>query len=166
MVLTNMVNSLSESTKLPKIINKKTFAMFKLFIECFTKKYFQFSGRAGRREYISFRIIIFVIKISLSIVILLLEYNKAQYQIKVIFVVLTIIFKIFYIIPYISLSMRRLHDMNLSGSWHIIFVTFLIILGIFYGKEIPILIHFFTYQIALMSIKGTNGPNKYGEQPR
>ena len=84
--------------------------MFKLFIECFTKRYFQFSGRAGRREYISFGIIAFIIEILLEVAVMFLEYNNAQYQIKVIFVALTIIFKISYIIPSISLSMRRLQQ--------------------------------------------------------
>ena len=139
--------------------------MFRLFIECFTKKYFQFSGRAGRKEYISFGIIAFIIRVSLSAVILLLKYIEPSSLITIIFILLNIAFVFLYIIPYISLSVRRFHDINLSGLWYMAFAIFLILLKIFYGSPSYLLAEF-ALDIVLMLIKGTNGPNKYGEQPQ
>ncbi|MCF8494751.1 MAG: DUF805 domain-containing protein [Rickettsiaceae bacterium] len=49
-----------------------------------------------------------------------------------------------------------MHDLNLSGWWQIIFI----IGSIFISKIISIIVF-----IILLFLKGTPGPNKYGEPP-
>lgn len=58
----------------------------------------------------------------------------------------------------VAVSIRRLHDANLTG-W--------IYLGLLIGLVIPI-VNFlvFLVYIVLMALPGTDGPNKYGEDPK
>lgn len=59
------------------------------------------------------------------------------------------------IIPALSLTVRRMHDIGLSGWWYLLVI---VISGLF---------HFFgpIFNIFLIVMPGTSGPNKYGNEP-
>lgn len=112
-------------------------------INCITKKYAVFKGRSSRKEYIYFSIFF---ELLCGIVI----FVENQYRNSWLFIIISLSFAIF-IIPHISINVRRFHDVNKSGWW------FLISTIIPFG--------FFISSIALFFIKGTPGPNKYGKPP-
>lgn len=82
------------------------------------KKYFVFDGRATRSEYWQFILINIVIGFLLSLlaIALKLEISSNGHSI------LTELFAISIIIPTISVSVRRIHDIGLSGWWGFIFI--------------------------------------------
>lgn len=62
------------------------------------------------------------------------------------------------LVPNIAVTVRRLHDRDLSGWWY---------LGLFVAGLIPVInflsgIAFFV----VMCLKGTNGPNRFGPDPK
>ena len=63
---------------------------------------------------------------------------------------LWIVFILFYI-PYVCVQIRRMHDMNISGYWYILFLSI---------NHTPLVI---IKWIILGCIRGTRGTNKYGE---
>lgn len=71
----------------------------------------------------------------------------------------------------VSISVKRLHDLNLSGYWIILPLFFLagfLIFGLLFDEEqasFPLIMVGFLYissGIILFFVKGTNGDNKYG----
>lgn len=113
--------------------------MFKLFLETITKKYFQFSGRASRKEYISFVILNSLI----SILINTLFFVSHKWSI-----IMSFSYLIFSFPPALTLTVRRLHDINLNGWWYLLNFIFS-----------PVVF------IMLCFIKGNKKKNKYGEPP-
>ena len=92
------------------------------FILCMTKKFFKFSGRASRKEYwmfFLFMMICYAIAIALDMNLGLWDEVEA---IGLFSGMLILIF----IIPYTSLTCRRLHDINKSGWFQLIFIIPLI----------------------------------------
>lgn len=61
-------------------------------------------------------------------------------------------------LPGLSVTVRRLHDRNMSGWW---------ILGVAVGMIIPFvnLIVIIAY-IVILAMEGTSGPNKFGADPK
>jgi uncharacterized membrane protein YhaH (DUF805 family) len=85
-------------------------------------KFLTFDGRAKRSEYWTFVLINVVVSFLLSFI---------SPEIGAIFVLLTII-------PHITVSVRRLHDINLSGWWAILFIPTafpMLIVGFIDSKE-------------------------------
>jgi uncharacterized membrane protein YhaH (DUF805 family) len=82
------------------------------------KKYATFSGRAPRAEYWWFYLATIVVQIPLSIV------DKALAD----WGPLSSLFSLVILLPWLAVSVRRLHDINRSGWWLLAF--FLIILAI------------------------------------
>lgn len=110
------------------------------------KNYAVFNGRARRMEYWMF--VLFNIIISLILAIfgqsLFKNGNIAEPQL------LNNIYSLIILLPTIAVSVRRLHDLDKSGWW---FLLFLIpIIG-------TILMVFFFVQ------QGTSGRNRFGEDP-
>ena len=92
------------------------------FILCMTKKFFKFSGRASRKEYwmfFLFMMICYAIAIALDMSLGLWDEVEA---IGLFSGMLILVF----IIPYTSLTCRRLHDINKSGWFQLIFIIPLI----------------------------------------
>ena len=88
------------------------------FILCMTKKFFKFSGRASRKEYwmfFLFMMICYAIAIALDMSLGLWDEVEA---IGLFSGMLILVF----IIPYTSLTCRRLHDINKSGWFQLIFI--------------------------------------------
>lgn len=85
-------------------------------------KFADFNGRAKRSEYWTFVLISGIVSFLLSFI---------SPEIGAIFVLLTII-------PHISVSVRRLHDINLSGWWALLFIPTafpMLIVGFIDSKE-------------------------------
>ena len=97
---------------------------------CFVK-YTDFSGRASRSEFWLFTLFLFIV----SIVLLFLDpmlAGEAFLEYDDIFAPLGTIFSIITFIPAISVTARRLHDVNRSGWWMLIFFTVIGIVPLLY----------------------------------
>jgi uncharacterized membrane protein YhaH (DUF805 family) len=105
------------------------------------KKYATFDGRARRKEYWMFQLINTIILIGLLIL---------SFTISSSFALIVAIYTIGIFAPSIAVTVRRLHDIDKSGSW------ILISLVPFIGG-----IWFFI----LTCTEGTYGPNSYGTDP-
>lgn len=115
----------------------------KYFILAF-KNWNKFNGRANQAEYWYFTLFYFIISIILSVVdFSLLGYDPMD---ATSMGVLSGLFNIVCIIPSLSVTVRRLHDVNKSG-WNMLWS--LTIIGAFYVLYLEI-------------IKGSEGDNDYG----
>ena len=117
-------------------------------IETCFKKSFQIKGRASRSEYWWFNLVYimgWVILFSIDKPAIYDESGFYDSLIKIIFFIFLIM-----IIPGISVSIRRLHDINKSGA--LLFINIIPIIG-------PLLIFF------MLIKEGTKGKNDYGQDP-
>lgn len=133
---------------------------------CLGQKYFVFSGRAARSEFWWFTLFWYIIPFLFFALLLMLGSfaSIASGNVDGVFAggvgIVLIIFGLFMLAlipPLISVTVRRFHDVDLSGWW---------LLGCFLGGFIPIVGFFLTlapYIVGL--IKGTTGDNKYGPDP-
>jgi uncharacterized membrane protein YhaH (DUF805 family) len=92
---------------------------YQILINGFTRKYFSFSGRANRTEY-------WILTTFVTALNFIPEFNHfvlgnalQSYHVLELFYSLV---SILLIIPSISVVVRRLHDINLSGYWSLIIV--------------------------------------------
>ena len=123
---------------------------FDLAIECITKNYASFKGRASRSEYWSYIIIA-----ALPSYLLLFyvggwidsnpDSDSFQATIGVLF---TLIIFLVLFLPTLAVTVRRLHDLNRSGWW--------VLLTMIPGVYLLLLIAFL--------FKGSAGENKYGPE--
>jgi len=110
-------------------------------------KYADFSGRASRAEYWNFMLfnLIFFFAISfLDILLGTFDFEIGRGILGTLYIFATII-------PSLSVTIRRLHDVGESGWMHLI--VFVPIFG-------PI------YLLYLLSKKGDPGKNEYGPKPK
>lgn len=111
------------------------------------KKYADFSGRARRKEYWMFTLLLVVLGFVLGIVEGVLGLSGAVGP----YGPLSLLFLLAIIVPSIAVGVRRLHDTGRSGWWMLIaLVPFIggIVLLVFYVLD------------------GTRGPNEYGPDPK
>ena len=99
--------------------------------ECLTIKYACFKGRASRKEYWSLWLFSQLISLLLGLVLF--------WGSLVAFEFLSDLVSILLIVPFLAVSVRRLHDVNMSGWWVLTLI-------------VPLVVSF---------MKGTEGPNKY-----
>ena len=124
------------------------------------KKYFDFNGRASRSEYWYF----WLFGWAINIILLTLAFKVS----KVFFWIEVIVF-LAMIIPWISLTARRLHDANKTG-WYQLAPA---VAGALTRIPIPSIGIIFTvlniilaiYLFVLYASRGTEGSNKYGNYP-
>ncbi len=108
---------------------------------CF-KKYAEFSGRALRSEFWWFALFCFIGGIVTGVIdVMILGYSAESYG------PINIIFSVITFLPALAVGARRLHDINKSGWWQLLFIT---IIGI-------ILL------IIWWATKGKSKKNKYGQ---
>ena len=129
-----------------------------LIIDSFTKKYFQLRSRASRKEYCAF--IFFSIFCDLLIKTLFFLSYK-------VFIVISFLYLVFIFIPALTITVRRLHDLNLSGYWNFMIIPISCCLAIDKYKNISLIagIIIIIFTLLLMFFKGTSTSNKYGEPP-
>lgn len=129
--------------------------MFNLFIKCITEDYFNFHGRANRKEYISFILSYVIISFIYRFVTLYFGYSINLMS-------LFFILKLFLILPFINLNTRRLHDLGYSGFFQIILITAIISEKYFWYK--PAIIIEIIFVLLLSILKSTEKHNKYGKE--
>lgn len=117
-----------------------------LVIQAVTKKYFQFSGRASRKEY--WLLILFYTVLNIIAGILDVSFGLINLESGVGTFGLIVFVALF--IPSLSACIRRLHDKDKSG-WFCL-LLFIPLIG-----AIVLLVWFCS--------KGTDGPNRFGEDP-
>ncbi|MBO7611102.1 MAG: DUF805 domain-containing protein [Elusimicrobia bacterium] len=108
------------------------------FTDIVFKHFFDFKGRAGRKVFWLF---------TLNTIIIDLVLSYFLNNLGVVGVILSVAFSILLFFPTLGLDVRRLHDINLSGWWVLIFI-------------IPIL--GFVALLVFACTPGTEGENKYG----
>ena len=85
------------------------------------------------------------------------------------YLIISIIISIGIFVPYISLTIRRFHDINLSGWWYLFYCVLpLAIILIAFVSSLYLmflLLIMFIYFVYLMAKKGTEGPNEFGNDP-
>ncbi|WP_295703177.1 DUF805 domain-containing protein [Haemophilus sputorum] len=121
-------------------------SLFTYFIEAFTKNYVNFKGRARRKEYWGFTLFYALIFAILG-----------AFAFTGIGVILFLVVFVVTLPPSISLTVRRLHDINLSG-WFTLYMLIMLIPVI--GEVIAIII-----SIVIGVVQGSAESNKFGENP-
>lgn len=121
-------------------------SLFTYFIEAFTKNYVNFKGRSRRKEYWGFTLFYALIFAILG-----------AFAFTGIGVILFLVVFVVTLPPSISLTVRRLHDINLSG-WFTLYMLIMLIPVI--GEGIAIII-----SIVIGVVQGSAKSNKFGENP-
>jgi uncharacterized membrane protein YhaH (DUF805 family) len=133
------------------------------------KKIIDFKSRANRTEYIYYIIVQVIYNISLY-PIHTLYLKKTPLFVLYFFVLIQIIF----VLITFSLNIRRLHDINISGLWYILYIIVTsLIYFYFVGKDDGFSLRtkiigyssFVFMKLFLIFFKGTPGANKYGDPP-
>ncbi|MEJ6950107.1 DUF805 domain-containing protein [Natronospora cellulosivora (SeqCode)] len=106
------------------------------------KNYAEFSGRARRTEYWMFFLFDMIFTFIASIL------DTIVFGAPSVFLFL---YTLFTIIPFLAVTVRRLHDTNRSGWYY--FVQLIPFIGVI-------------WYLILLCLEGTNGPNSYGEDPK
>lgn len=109
------------------------------------KKYFEFSGRAGRREYWVYTLINILILAGIGLLASLVGGASGNLIKQVQNLYSLVVF-----IPSLAVAIRRLHDTNRSGWW--LLLSFVPLVG-------PIVL------IVLMLLSSQPEDNKYGPNP-
>ena len=135
------------------------------------KRYFEFQGRSRRLEFWMFSLLNVIVFTVLAAITLGTgatmdrmanadpENPLAIYQILFSGVgLLMVVWWLVALIPSISVSVRRLHDREMTGWWYLGFVILSLIPLIGFVASIAV--------IVVMALPGTPGPNKYGPSPK
>lgn len=127
------------------------------------KLFFSREGRLGRQKYLIANGLILGVPLAIGLVLYLLSSLFSQYEqvLSGVYGVLGIILFLvssFAFYFHINFVTKRFHDLNLSG-W-VVFITILI--GAFGVVGIVLII---LVELWLMFRKGTNGTNKFGDDP-
>ena len=117
-------------------------AIKSLYLSVLKDKYAQFNGRASRTEYWTFTLV----NAAISIVLILIERAFGGQGSGF----LSTIFGFGVLIPGIAVLIRRLHDTDRSGWWALLAVLPLANLVL----------------LAFMFFDGTQGANRFGENPK
>jgi uncharacterized membrane protein YhaH (DUF805 family) len=110
---------------------------------CILEKYCDFKGRAQRSELWWFYLFTIIVYLICNHLMLSPDLNMHQ-------LIGLAIIEVFFVLPNIAVSVRRLHDTNKSGSLY--FLMMIPLVGPF------ILLY-------LCTLPGTPGPNKFGPDP-
>jgi uncharacterized membrane protein YhaH (DUF805 family) len=119
------------------------------FIDCITKNYANFNGRARRKEYWMYVLFNCLLGIVLNFIALI--FGSISHSLLSVMVFVQCIISLALIIPGLAVTVRRLHDINKSGWW--------ILIGL-----IPLIGAIVLFVFACLD--STPGSNQYGENPK
>ena len=140
------------------------------------KRYADFSGRSRRKEFWSFALLNLIVSaVLLGPIYVSMIGSMAALQdgtldpaaaeaamatggITMVLAVLGGIWGLATLIPNIAVSVRRLHDRDMSGWWYLGFIVLAIIPLVGLVAAIAYLV--------LMFLEGTKGPNRFGPDPK
>ncbi len=92
----------------------------------FGKNYFSIKGRASRREYLAVSLLFILYYFLLSFLILFIAMISVLTGETIIIIkILSIVLYCYLIIPLITMSVRRFHDINMSGWWTLLLTPLL-----------------------------------------
>lgn len=138
----------------------------------FSEKYFSFSGRLNR---IRFFLRMLFIRVAGALIIAGLVFVGLLLGLFGFVVIgFAIVVSVAVVIADISLTVRRLHDLNLSGFWYLGLIGLGLVSGFLegmYETETPLFliiiinITLFIATLLLIFWPGTKGPNRFGRDP-
>lgn len=147
-------------------------------ISSFFRNYAVFSGRSSRSEYCCAKLFIYVVFFIMSALGFMQAFYKAHADGNLgkhlsTSLSFSFLFSIFVIMPCISLFVRRLHDLNLSGWWFWLWpaiMVFAFSLGAWDALFVPwawggLFLLAVISEVLVMCIRGTIGPNRFGDDP-
>ena len=115
--------------------------------------YFDFKGRSTRSEYWWWLLFVVLAGIALTIV----DMGIGRFNYESGDGLLSGLFKLATLIPGLALGARRLHDINKSAWWLLMWLSFLLIIPMI----IPVIV-----LLVWAARQGDNGTNRYGPDPR
>lgn len=132
------------------------------------KRYFDFQGRSRRKEYWMFTLLNIIVVAVLMVIALgtggmasgISSAAGEAAMLGSLFSgvgILIVLWALAVIIPSIAVTVRRLHDRDMSGWWYLAFIVGGMIPYIGFIASIALLV--------LMVLPGTPGPNRFGEDP-
>lgn len=128
--------------------------LFTYFLRAMSKNYFQFYGRARRAEYWGYTLFLLLSLVVLFVVDALISaffFNNSVAGEPVFWPILTVLFYLFNVIPSIAITIRRLHDQDMTGWLYLInFIPYI-------GGIIIFILMFFDSR---------PNPNKHGASPK
>ncbi|MDA3078495.1 DUF805 domain-containing protein [Campylobacter sp. JMF_06 NA1] len=143
---------------------------------CLKQKYATFSGRASRSEYWWFYLFSVLVNVATAVIDAVLGTNivlgfDKNGNPEVIGIVASVV-ALGLLVPSFAVLWRRLHDRDISG-WYFGAIFLLCVLGIMFADGIRILAMLFLFVAVGLIIyifistilKGSDGPNKYGDDP-
>ena len=133
------------------------------------KRYFDFTGRSRRMEYWMFTLLNVLVIAVLSILAFgtggavdMMDPNAdPSAAMGALFGgmgLLIVLWGLVVLIPGIAVTIRRLHDRDMSGWWYLGFIVASFIPFVGFVASIALLV--------LMFLPGTEGPNRFGEDPK
>ena len=126
------------------------------YLKVMRDNYANFNGRARRKEYCMYTLILTVLLIALMAIMFSALSLSDETRIETgpsgyLTVLLLFVFLVVHFIPSLALTVRRLHDTGKSGWWYLIVF-------------VPYLGNFVIFIFTL--IDGDEGVNKYGPNPK
>ncbi|MCA1661855.1 MAG: DUF805 domain-containing protein [Novosphingobium sp.] len=135
------------------------------------RRYAEFSGRSRRKEYWMFTVFVFLVSLALMLIEMAVgmaeTFGAAGGPLSLIFSLATLI-------PSISVSVRRLHDIDRTGWWLLAPIVPLVLVGYAAVTQLTWLVGI-AGVLALIGLvmllvfavtNGTPGPNRFGPDPK
>ena len=131
------------------------------------KRYADFSGRSRRMEYWMFQVFNFIVLMAVGLIVGLLGYVTGSFEsgssgpstfLIIVLSILVLAWLAVFLVPSIAVTVRRLHDRDMSGWWYLGAVVVGMVPFIGYIASIGFTV--------LMFLPGTPGPNRFGPDPK
>ena len=134
------------------------------------RKFADFTGRARRREYWLFMLLVVLVFAAVYVVEDILDLRRAIGP----YGLLTTLYQLAILLPMLAVGARRLHDTDRTGWWQLVaFGPLLLSMSLpFAGLHRPALVLSVIALIGLVVLlvlavlEGKTGPNRYGPDPR
>lgn len=133
-------------------------------------KFFDVSSRIGRLRYLAYAVGLMLLMLPLWLV----GGALFAFKLRLLAGLLLAVAYIFFLVVGVTFMIRRLHDMNFSGWWLLIFpiVILTTVIGIFaHGSvvltliNIPLVLAELALSLGILFWPGTSGDNRFGPQP-
>ena len=167
-------------------------SLWQYFVEAYTQNYFNFKGRARRREYWGIWLFYNLIALAISVIGRLLSDTDAGVfsmlsSMNLTWTVISVLWSIVGFFPQASATVRRLHDKGYSGKWYLgvfflslVFVTLSFVVGfsllmngrqsngmlVLFGLIGLLFIVLAVFIFILLLLDGDKTENKYGPSPK